>query len=129
MTRRPSNAAVWLAVATLTLGACGDQGPVSGPGTLTGSVRSPHGPEGAAVLVLVGEGVGAVMQAGGADVHAHATSEGTRVVLVHPDGGDLDFRLELADTTRLPRILIEEVAAPDDELRMDLSGYSVEVGR
>ena len=118
--------AVCLAAA---LGACGDQGPVSGPGTLTASVRSPNGPEGAAVLVLVGEGVGAVTSAGGADVHANATGEGVRVVVLHAGGGDLDFRFELADTTRLPRILIEEVAAPDDQLRPDLSEYSVEVGR
>jgi len=96
---------------------------------LTGSIRSPNGAEGAAVVVLVGEGVGAVTAAGAAEVHAFATDEGTRVVLLHATGGDLDFRFALADTTRRPQVLIEEVAGPDDRLRPDLSAYTVELGR
>lgn len=110
------------------LGACSDEGPVSGPGTLTATLTSPHGADGAALIVLVGEGLGAVMPVGATEAWASAADGATRVILDNPGGGELSFRIELADTTRLPRAVIHQVAAPNDTLR-SVSDYSLAFGR
>lgn len=110
----------------LVLAACTDAAPLLGPGTLTATLRSPNGPEGAAVLLLVGEGVAAVSSAGGAEAHSFSTGQATRVVLIHPDGGSLSFDVEMADRSRPPVAVIREVAGPDDRLRSDLTGYRLE---
>ncbi len=110
--------------------ACGDQAPVSGPGPLTATLSSPHGAEGAAVIVLLGDAVGEVSPAGGATVYSLAGDSQVRVVLMDtsPSGGELSFVVEVADTTQPPAYVIEEVAGPDDALR-DASAYTLEFRR
>lgn len=116
-------------VAGLVLAACSDGGPGPGPGTLTATLRSPNGDEGAAVILLVGEGVTGVGAVGDTEVHATTSGDETHVVLINQRGGRLAFTLDVEDLRRPPLALVTEVAGPDDALRSDLERYSVEVER
>lgn len=119
----------WTLLATLAAAfACADEGPVSGPGDVTATLIGPNGPEGAALLVLLGEGIEAVEAVGGVELYSATSDGGVQIVLVDQAGGDLSFRVSLADTTRLPQAIVRQVAGPDDELR-SLDGYSVGFGR
>jgi len=117
-----------LFVASILAG-CTDVGPRRGPGTLQATLDSPNGPEGAAVLVLVGEGVLGVSPLGESDVHSITVGEATRVVVINQAGGTLSFEVTMADLARPLVALVHEVAGPDDELRSDLSAYRVELQR
>ncbi|MEQ9399636.1 MAG: hypothetical protein RJQ04_10780 [Longimicrobiales bacterium] len=115
-----------VAVAALAVGACGDEGPISGPGTLTAVVSSPNGSEGAAVVTLIGEGVGAVTALDGW-LFEERIADGVRVMVVNDQAGPLRFQVALADTTQRPVGTVEEVAGPDDVLRsLATAGYTVE---
>lgn len=116
-------------LAVAALAACSDEGPVSGPGTLTASLVGPNGAEGAALVVALGEGVGAITAVGDTEVFSEAEMGRSRLVLINQIGGDLIFRVAVADTTVLPTFIVEQVAGPDDALRADLSAYSVEFER
>lgn len=123
-----------LLVAALALAACADAGPLIGHGVLSATLRSPHGDEGAAVLLLAGEGVLGVESVGqteayGAVSGAAVAGAATRVVLVHPTGGTLTFQVEMIDLSRPLVAVVREVAGPDDELRTELSGYRLELSR
>ena len=120
----------WLACAgvLLTVAACGDAGPVSGPGTLTAVLVSPNGAEGAAVVSLSGTGVGAVGAVSG-EVFSRVDGNTVTVVVINEPGGELSFSVALADTIQRPIGSIEQVAGPNDELRSTLSGYSLEFRR
>ena len=122
--RRASHrvAAIFLAVA---LGACGDEGPVSAPGTLTATVVSPNGSEGAALVTLVGAGMGAVGPSEGR-VFAEAHGDTVHVVVVNLAGGALRFTISVADTTKPPAGALLEVSGPDDGIR-GLAGYRLEI--
>lgn len=117
------------AAALLLAGGCSDEGPVSGPGTMTATLVGPNGAEGAALLSLLGEGVGAVSPIGTTEVHFRAGATETRVVLVNEAGGELSFRVAVADTTQPPAVVIEQVAGPDDALRPSTDAYSLEFSR
>lgn len=119
------------ALATVVLlAACTDQSPVSAPGTFTARLVSPYGAEGAAVITLVGEGIGEATGLGDVQIFRSDGSGVTTLVVVSPGGGDLSFELEVADTTRLPNATVQQVAGPDDELRTNVpSGYRMEVVR
>lgn len=120
---------IGVVLATAAAAACADQGPVSGPGTLTGTLVSPNGAEGAAYVILVGDGVEAVTGVGDAELHSLSDGDETHLVMIHPSGGVLAFQVAVADTTKLPGVLVLEVAGPDDELRGGLESYSVEFAR
>ncbi|MSR20025.1 MAG: hypothetical protein EXR91_03485 [Gemmatimonadetes bacterium] len=109
MTRR---AAGGLLVTLTALAACTDAGPVSGPGTIDAVLVSPHGAEGAALVVLTGGGIGRAVGLGDTEVYRSDDSGSTRVVLMNRVGGGLAFRIEMADTTRLPTAVIQQVAGP-----------------
>jgi hypothetical protein len=108
--------------------ACSDEGPVSGPGTLTATLVGSEGADGAAIVVLVGEGVGEVLEVGSTEVHARRDGSATRLVMVNQDGGALSFRVSVADTTQPPQVVVEQVAGTDDLLR-SVEGYAVEFSR
>lgn len=115
-----------LLAAALASGAC-HEGPAPGPGTLTVSVVSPRGAEGAAVLALHGPGIDGV-DGSGAWVRTRPGRGDTLVVaVVAEEAGPLSFRVALADTLRRPAVRILQVAGPDDALREALEGYRVEV--
>lgn len=124
-TARPS----WVVFGALVLAsatAC-DSGPDPGPGTLTATVVSPNGAEGAAVLSVFGDGLQGVSAVQGR-AFGELDGDTLRVVVVG-DGGTLRFGLQVADTTRKPTGVVVEVAGPDDELRPSVAGYSVEFVR
>lgn len=110
-------------------GACSDEGPVSGPGVVTATLMSPHGAEGAALISLLGEGVGSVTAVGDTEAYAYTDGATTQVVLVNQLGGELSFRFAVTDTLELPEWVVREVADPDDALRSGTSGYQLELGR
>jgi hypothetical protein len=109
----------------LGLAGCGDRGPVSAPGVLTARVISPTGAEGAALVTLVGPGIGAVGAAEGR-VFSEARGDTVYVVVVNLAGGTLRFTLQVADTTRRPAGTLVEVSGPDDKVR-GLAGYKLEI--
>lgn len=116
-------------MAIAAFAACSDEGPVSGPGTLTASLVGPNGVEGAALVVMSGEGIGDITAVGDTEVFSEAEPGRSRLVLINQVGGDLIFRVAVADTTVLPTFVVEQVAGPDDALRADLTAYSVEFER
>lgn len=116
-------------VAVLLAAACSDEGPVSGPGTMTATLVGPNGAEGAAVLALLGDGLGEISPIGTTEVHSRAGDSMTRVLLINQSGGELSFQVAVADTTQPPAVVVEQVAGPDDELRPSIEGYSVELSR
>lgn len=118
-----------VAAAMLFVVACSDEGPVSGPGTLTATVVGPNAAEGGALVTLAGDGVGAITAIGGTEVFARTDAGLTRVVLINAAGGELSFQVAVADTTQPPAAVIEEVAGPDDELREGLDDYALEYSR
>lgn len=109
--------------------ACSDEGPVSGPGTMTATLVGPNGAEGAAVISLLGDGVGAVSGVGNTSVHARSGESALRIILIDQAGGNLAFQVAVPDTTQPPAVVVHEVAGPDDELRPSVDGYSVEFTR
>jgi hypothetical protein len=116
-------------VASLVLAACTDVGPGRGPGTLTATLRSPNGDEGAAVVLLVGEGVVGVNPLGATEAYSVVSRAATRVVLINQAGGSLSFELEVADLRQPVVGLVQQVAGPTDALRSDVSAYRLEFGR
>jgi hypothetical protein len=116
------------ALLVLTLVACSDEGPVSGPGTLTATLASPNGAEGAAYIVLLGEGIGDLTGLGSTELFSESTSGAVQLVLINQAGGELAFELAVADTTQPPQVVLHEVAGPDDQLRT-LAGYALDFAR
>jgi hypothetical protein len=115
-----------VAALLLVLGACGDEGPESAPGTLTASVVSPTGPEGAALVTLVGQGMGAIGPSDEGRVFSQAHGDTVNVVVVNVAGGALRFTIQVADTTNPPAGTLVEVSGPDDRIR-GLTGYKLEL--
>ena len=113
--------------AGLVLVACTDHTRPSGPGSLTATLLSPNGAEGAAVVLLVGEGVSEIRPVGDTEVHAVTSGDETRIVLINQVGGALAFEIGVADR-REPLVgVVTEVAGPDDALRPSLAGYALEI--
>jgi hypothetical protein len=116
-------------LALVALVGCADEGPVAGPATMTATLRSPHGAEGAAVVLLVGDGVGAITAVGDTEVYTHTGGTSTLVVLINQAGGELAFQVAVADATQPPEAVVQQVAGPDDALRPSLAGYALEIVR
>ena len=117
-----------LAGSCLLLACDSTSAPPSGPGTLTVSVESPRSAEGAALVRLVGTGMGAPSAVEG-EVHFRRAGDTLDVVVLRPDPGLLRFALPVDDTTRKPRAELRQVAGGDDLLQTALEGYAVEVTR
>lgn len=126
--RTRAGGALWVGMAVL-MAACGDAGPRSGPGTLTATILSPNGDEGAAVVLVFGPGITGVESLDGRAFSQQRGDTLTVVVVREGDAGTLRFALSVADTTRSFAGTIVEVSGPDDMLRMPLSGYRVEIRR
>ena len=108
--------------------ACADQSP-PGPGILMATLKSPNGAEGAALVVLMGSGIGEATPLGNNELYTNSNLDELRIVLINQAGGELEFRVEVADTTIKPTVTVEEVAGPDNELRSALGGYQLEFRR
>ena len=98
----------------------------SGPGTITVSIVSPNGAEGAAILDIVGP-VETVTGANDVSAYPTPSATGTRVVLVRMTPGSLQVRLGIPDVSRPPSVSVIEVADGNDRLRESVGGYSVEL--
>lgn len=112
-------------VLTLLLGACGDAGPRSSPGSVEVRVASPNGAEGSAVVAVFGEGIRGVSTAGGR-VFSERAGDTVRVVVVADVPGDLRFALSMADTTTVLQGVVLQVADGEDRLRSTVGGYTLE---
>ncbi len=123
---KPYRFAAFLALSLLV--ACADQSP-PGPGILTATLKSPHGAEGAALVVLMGSGIGEVTPVGRNQLYSSSNLDEVRIVLVNQHDGTLAFRVEVADTTIEPAAIVEEVADPGNRLRPTVDGYALEFRR
>ena len=108
--------------------ACADQSP-PGPGILTATLKSPNGAEGAALVVLMGPGIGEVTPVGSNQLYSNSSLDEVRIVLINQNNGTLAFRVEVADTTIEPTAIVEEVANPHNQIRLTLDGYQLEFRR
>lgn len=111
----------------LFLAAC-DSGLDSAPGEITATVVSPNGAEGSAVLSLHGRGLEGVSAPEGW-IYAEPRGDTLRVVYVRDEPGVLSFAVRMADTTQAVSAVVEEVAGPDDALRLVTTGYTVTFAR
>ncbi len=116
-------------VVFLATAACSDQAPVSGPGTMTVTLVGPNGAEGAALVSLLGDGVGEIAGLGNTEAYAETKVDLTRLVLINQVGGDLAFQVAVTDTTDLPAWVVSQVAGPDDGLRADVRAYTLAYSR
>ena len=123
---KPHRFAAFLALSLLV--ACADQSP-PGPGILTATFKSPNGAEGAALVVLMGPGIGEVTPVGSNQLYSNSSLDEVRIVLINQNDGTLAFRVEVADTTIKPAAIVEEVANPDNQIRSTLDGYQLEFRR
>ena len=123
---KPHRFAAFLALSLLV--ACTDQSP-PGPGILTATLKSPNGAEGAALVVLMGPGIGEVTPVGSNQLYSNSSLDEVRIVLINQNNGTLAFRVEVADTTIKPAAIVEEVANPDNQIRSTLDGYQLEFRR
>ena len=123
---KPHRFATFLALSLLV--ACTDQSP-PGPGILTATLKSPNGAEGAALVVLMGPGIGEVTPVGSNQLYSNSSLDEVRIVLINQNDGTLAFRVEVADTTIEPTAIVEEVANPHNLIRSTLDGYQLEFRR
>ena len=121
-----------LLLAPLSLTACGgDDGPIDipgGPGTVSLTLESPNGPEGGVLVHLIGNGATNVTSAVG-DLFTSVSGDTVKVLLLRQDPGELGFSFTLPDTTRRPGIQIQQVTGGDNQLRANLSTYSMRGGQ
>lgn len=112
----------------LSLGSCFDD-PVGSSlgqsGAMLATVMSPNGAEGSAILELSRGTIDAIAGSdAGVEAFGVATSP-ARLVLLRRVPGDLSVRIVAHDVNDPPTLQVVEVAGPDNQLRPDLSGYSV----
>lgn len=94
-----------------------DTGP-DGPGDLSGSIRAPQSSLGGVVFEMVGQGIEDFSGEEGTKVYWARQDDPIvyRVIVIGETGGDLQFRVSVADRgNRLPRALV--VSAVDLENR------------
>ncbi len=123
MTRHASRIAVTVLVLA-AVGCGGDVGPEIRPGFLTASLVSPNGAEGAALISVVGVGVGNVESTGGR-VFTFSRGDTTRILVVLDSPGVLGFRFSVPDVGSPPVAMVVQVADGGNALRADLSAYRV----
>ena len=103
---------------------------VTGPGEMQALLVSPNGAEGAAVIELAGEGIGAVTALRGSGrVFAERVGATVRVVVVLDQPGEIRFHVAVDDVSDPPTGAVLEIADGSNEIRQSLAGYSVEFAR
>ncbi|MGI9628571.1 MAG: hypothetical protein ACR2QM_17180 [Longimicrobiales bacterium] len=102
----------------------GSTSPGAQPGTVTATLTSPNGPEGAA-LVEITAPAAQVTQATG-QLYSSTDDSATQVLIVLDEAGVIRFDLALPDIQSRPTYRVLQVSGPDDRLRSDLSGYTLE---
>lgn len=115
-----------LTLMLLAVAGCLDESPTSRAGEVIATVSGPNGAEGAAVVVLLEAGVTDVAGVGDTEAFFEQRGDATQVVLINEVGGDLIFTARVSDVTLPPGHVVQQVAGPDDELRSDVTAYSIE---
>lgn len=115
-----------LAVAALAFAGCEGSTRPDGPGTVSASLVSPNGAEGAAILDVIGS-VDAFNGSSDVSVFTTPIANGTRVIVVRLNPGTLEMSMRIPDVSNPPAITVVEVAAGDDRLRTSVAGYGVEI--
>jgi hypothetical protein len=111
------------AMGVAALGACwGDV--VEPERDLLVELESPNGVEGAAVIELVGPGLGTVTAAAG-QAFTHVSGDTTRVVVLLDAPGRVEFTVHLSGLT-YPGAAVLQVADSADQLRA-LAGYRAKI--
>ena len=119
-------------LAVMGLAACGGNdgggGPLdegrAGPGTVSATLVSPNGAEGAAWLRLIGPGLGAPEAIAG-ELFTSRLGDTTEVVVLLETAGEISFRFAVPDTTKLPTVELLQVADGSNALRTTLQGYQL----
>lgn len=109
----------------VTLSSCDSDSSATGgaPIDLTVRLSSPNGAEGAMIVALdpvLGASTpveGTLYETGGQD---------RRVMVIANPAGSLSFQVTLPAEHNPPNFTILQVSGPNDELRADLSGYTLE---
>lgn len=129
MTTRPFKTGLLLAALISAIGCGGgDVGPVSGPGSFIATLESPNGVEGASLIHLIGGGVSSVQPLSG-ELFTSTSGDTTKVLVVLSTPGDVAFRVQVADTTQPPIVVLLQVADGDNRVRSSLQGYSVRLSQ
>lgn len=112
--------------ALLLLAACDGGGTGASPagGEFIAALKSPHGPEGAVLLEVAGEGL-TFVGTSSATLFKQPVSGGWRVMLVREPAGVIEFRVHVAPGNELPSVRVLQVAGADDRVRPSTDGYSV----
>ena len=111
------------------LGGCTDTGPDIQPGLLVASLASPNGLEGAALIHIVGAGVGSLEPTGDGRAFTSSHGDTLRVLLVLDTPGELGFRISVPDLATPPTATVLQVADGANALRLDISAYQVRFSR
>lgn len=107
------------------LAACGDgTGASSAGGEYIAALQSPHGPEGAALLELTGEGIESVAGSS-VSLFQLPVSGGRRLMLVREPAGVIEFRVRVAEGHEPPDARVLQVVDPNDQVRPSTDGYRV----
>lgn len=121
---------IGLALAGLAaLAACGSDRtapPPPVPGDLRATLVSPNGAEGAAVVELIGSGLGDPRPEAGR-LFAHHARDTLRVIVVLESAGAIGFAVSVPDVNRPPAARVVEVADGLNGLRASLGGYRVDL--
>lgn len=117
-----------LAALLIAGGACADAGPDVEPGVLSASLVSPNGSEGAALINLVGSGIGNV-EASTGRVFQFARGDTTRALFILDAPGVVAFRVPVPNIHEPPLATVTQVADGENGLRPDASAYRVRFDR
>ena len=115
------------ALMALAVGACGDQGPESGPGTVTATLVGPAPSQGGVEFRLVGQGIQAVRAVNG-QLFSRTRGDTVEAALVRETPGELSFSIQLLDTTATPVATVVEVAGADNAILPDPGAWSIRMG-
>lgn len=117
---------LWLLVLLTGAVACDDTSaaPSTQPDTFTATLTSPSGPEGGALVEVTGP-VSEVTQGTG-QLFSAVDGPATRILIVMGEAGTIRFDVGVPDIGAQLEYTILQVSGPDDELRTDLSGYTLE---
>jgi hypothetical protein len=97
-------------------------------GEYIAALESPHGPEGAAILEITGDGVEEV-SGSAATLFQQPVSGGRRLVLVLEPAGRIEFRVRVSPGNELPEVRVVQVVDGNDAVRPSTDGYTVSFSR
>ena len=128
--RKAGPASTLVLLVALAASACGDATTPEHGGSYVATLNAPGGhTDGAAVIELTGAGVEGVTSVAGRVFVERASAATTRVVVVNHEPGRVQFALQLARGSSMPRATVLEVSDERDQLRATLNGYSVSFAR